>query len=42
MEISAFERVHWFDHQQLLGPLGGIPPAEFEQVYYLQQSPAVA
>ena len=29
--------VSWFNEQRLLGPIGDIPPAEFEQMYYQQQ-----
>ena len=30
---------HWFNNRRLLGPIGGIPPAEFEAPYYAQAKP---
>ena len=42
VEIATLEWVHWFDNQRLLEPIGHIPPAEFEQMYYQQQSQAAA
>lgn len=29
-------RVDWFNHRRLLGPIGDVPPADFEQGYYEQ------
>ena len=42
VEIATLEWVHWFNHQRLLEPIGDMPPAEFEQMYYRQQSQAAA
>jgi len=42
VEIATLEWVHWFNHQRLLEPIGDIPPAEFEQMYYRQQGQAAA
>ena len=42
VEIATLEWVHWFNHQRLLEPIGDIPPAEFEQMYYQQQSQLAA
>ena len=28
------EWVDWFNHRRLLAPIGNVPPAEFEQMYY--------
>jgi len=42
VEIATLEWVHWFNHQRLLEPIGDIPPAEFEQMYYRQQRQAAA
>ncbi len=42
VEIATLEWVHWFNHQRLLKPIGDIPPAEFEQMYYRQQVQAAA
>ncbi len=38
VEYSTLEWVDWFNNRRLLEPLGHIPPAEFEQEYYRQQS----
>ena len=42
VEIATLEWVHWFNHQRLLEPIGDIPPAEFEQMYYRQRGQAAA
>ncbi len=42
VEIATLEWVHWFNHQRLLEPIGDMPPAEFEQMYYRQQGQAAA
>jgi transposase InsO family protein len=34
VEIATFEWVSWFNHHRLLEPIGYIPPAEFEAMYY--------
>jgi transposase InsO family protein len=34
VEIAALEWVSWFNHHRLLEPIGYIPPAEFEAMYY--------
>jgi len=36
VEFATFEWVDWFNHRQLLEPIGDIPPAEKEEVYYQQ------
>lgn len=42
VEIATLEWVHWFNHQRLLEPIGDMPPAEYEQMYYRQQRQAAA
>ena len=42
VEIATLEWVHWFNTERLLEPLGDIPPVEFEEAYYQQQSQAAA
>ena len=37
VEFATLDWVSWFNEQRLLGPIGDIPPAEFEQMYYQQQ-----
>jgi hypothetical protein len=34
VEYATLEWVDWFNHRRLLGPIGNVPPAEFEQAYY--------
>lgn len=34
VEYATLEWVDWFNHRRLLGPIGDVPPAEFEQAYY--------
>ena len=38
VELATLEWVDWFNNQRLLGPLGHVPPAEFESAYYQHQS----
>ena len=33
VDLAALERVSWFDHYRLMGPLRYIPPAELEANY---------
>lgn len=42
VEIATLEWVRWFNQQRLPEPIGDIPPAEFEQMYYRQQGEAAA
>ena len=39
VEFATLEWVDWFNHRRLLEPIGYIPPAEFERVYYRSQDP---
>jgi putative transposase len=36
VELATLEWVAWFNHHRLLEPLGYIPPAEAEMIYYQQ------
>lgn len=36
--LATLDRVHWFNHKRLLGPIGRVPPAEAEAAYYRQQA----
>ena len=36
VEFATLTWVDWFNTRRLLGPLGDIPPAEFEAQYYEQ------
>jgi len=33
VEFATLEWVDWFNHRRLLGPIGNIPPVEFEALY---------
>ena len=41
VEFATPEWVDWFNHRRLLTPIGNVPPAEFEQQYYLAQEAPV-
>ena len=41
VEFATLEWVDWFNHRRLLTPIGNVPPAEFEQQYYLEQEAQV-
>jgi putative transposase len=42
VEFATLEWVDWFNHRRLLEPIGYIPPAEFELMYYRDRAtPAV-
>jgi putative transposase len=41
VEFATLEYVDWFNHQRLHGELGLVPPAEFEDRYYRQTTPAI-
>jgi putative transposase len=36
VEFATLRWVDWFNHRRLLGPIGFVPPAEFEASYYQQ------
>lgn len=40
VEFATLRWVDWFNHRRLLGPIGFVPPAEFEASYYQQGSVA--
>jgi len=37
VEFATLDWVDWFNNRRLLGPLGHVPPVEYEQAYYRQQ-----
>jgi transposase InsO family protein len=42
VEFATLDWVDWFNNRRLLEPLGYLPPAEFEEVYYRsQEAPAL-
>jgi putative transposase len=40
VEFATLEWVDWFNHRRLLGPIGYMPPAEYEAHYYEQAAVA--
>jgi len=38
VELAVLEWVDWFNNRRLLGPIGHIPPAEFEAAHYAKQT----
>jgi len=34
VEYATLEWVEWFNNRRLLEPIGNIPPAEYEKMYY--------
>ena len=40
VEFATLEWVDWFNMRRLLGPIGNVPPAEFEAQYYAQAAVA--
>ncbi len=38
VEYATLEWVDWFNNRRLLGPIGNLPPAEFEEAYYRNQT----
>jgi putative transposase len=40
VEFATLRWVDWFNHRRLLGPIGFVPPAEYEAHYYQQVSVA--
>ena len=43
VEFATLEWVDWFNNRRLLEPIGNIPPAEREEMYYLElEAPALA
>ena len=37
VEFATLKWVDWFNHRRLLKPIGNIPPAEFEALYYAKK-----
>jgi len=42
VEYATLEWVDWFNNRRLMEPLGHVPPAEFESMYYHQQDESAA
>lgn len=39
VEMATLRWVDWFNHHRLFGPIGHIPPAEAEAIYYAAINP---
>jgi putative transposase len=37
VELATLEWVHWFNTKRLFEPIGNMPPAEYESIYYDEQ-----
>jgi len=37
VEFETLKWVDWFNNRRLLGPIGYVPPAEYEEMYYQEQ-----
>jgi transposase InsO family protein len=37
VEFATLEWIDWFNNRRLLEPIGNVPPAEFEEIYYRRQ-----
>lgn len=42
LELATLEWVDWFNHRRLLGPIGYLPPAEYERSRYPERPQPVA
>jgi putative transposase len=42
VEFATLDWVDWFNNDRLLEPIGYVPPAEFEELYYKSQEDLVA
>ncbi|MFS1524512.1 integrase core domain-containing protein, partial [Microbulbifer sp. 2304DJ12-6] len=42
VERATLTWVDWFNHRRILRPIGDIPPAEYEKLYYQQAESAQA
>jgi putative transposase len=42
VEFATLRWIDWFNNRRLFGPLGYIPPAEYEEAYYRRQEEKVA
>jgi putative transposase len=40
VELATLTYIDWFNRKRVLGPIGDIPPAEYEANHYRQTSPA--
>jgi putative transposase len=42
VEFATLRWIDWFNNRRLFGPLGYIPPAEYEEAYYRRQEEQIA
>jgi transposase InsO family protein len=41
VEFATLEWVWWFNYHRLLGPIGHVPPVEYEEAYYMSQEGSI-
>jgi transposase InsO family protein len=41
VELATLEWVWWFNYHRLFGPIGQVPPAEYEEAYYQSQKESI-
>jgi transposase InsO family protein len=41
VEFATLEWVWWFNYHRLLGPIGHVPPVEYEEAYYMCQEGSI-
>ena len=41
VEFATLEWVWWFNYHRLLGPIGHVPPVEYEEAYYQSQTGSI-
>ena len=41
VEFATLEWVWWFNYHRLLGPIGHVPPVEYEEAYYQSQAGSI-
>ena len=41
VEFATLEWVWWFNYHRLLGPIGHVPPVEYEEAYYQSQAESI-
>lgn len=37
LELATLNWVYWYSHERLMGTIGYVPPAEYENLYYLSE-----
>ena len=37
LELAKLKWAHWYNHERLMGTIGYVPPAEYENLYHLSE-----